>query len=292
MQTNRIIPTLAVLAFLLLTACQSTYIKVPRSGLPAFLSYESHPGPWISAHRGGGMYTGYPENCLESFQMLIETAPMLIECDVRMTADSVLVLMHDRSVDRTTTGTGRVEDLRWEYLQTLTLKDNQGNPTLFRIPTLEQALKWTKGKAILTLDVKRGVPFEQVITTVEANRAERYAAIITYNLTDAKKVYGLNPTLAISASMRNAEESEAFFQSGIPPQNLIAFTGTRLSSDSLYTAHHQAGILNILGTLGNLDRMAAANGDSLYKVWLAKGVDILATDRPKEVVKALYDLPK
>lgn len=278
-----------LLALTLLWSCTAPQLmtqRVPGGDLPRFLTYPNPQVPTVSAHRGGG-YPGYPENCLESFAFILRQAPALIECDVRMSADSVLLLMHDRSLDRTTTGDGRVAQRRWSEMKDLYLVDNQGTSTRYRIPTLAQALRWARRhRAILTLDVKRGVPFDRVIAAVQAARAQGYAAIITYNLADAEEVYRLNPNLAISMSLRNETELKAALQSDVPPSHMLAFTGTRLSPPTLYQKLHAQGIFCILGTLGNLDRRAEARGDSLYTTWLGKGADILATDRPIEVRRA------
>ncbi|MCK5817603.1 MAG: glycerophosphodiester phosphodiesterase, partial [Candidatus Marinimicrobia bacterium] len=50
--------------------------------------------PVLSAHRGGP-YPGYPENCIETFQNILNHYPSTLEVDVSVTKDSVLILMHD-----------------------------------------------------------------------------------------------------------------------------------------------------------------------------------------------------
>lgn len=241
----------------------------------------------ISAHRGGPE-AGYPENCLETFAHTLQYAPCILETDVVQSADGVLYLMHDNSLDRTTTGTGKVSEKPWEYVQSLRLKDNEGKATDYRVPTLMEALEWARGKAILSLDVKRGVPFEEVVETVEAARAEAYIMIIVYNMDDAQKVHTLNPNLMMSVSIRNQEELNRFKATGIPNSRVVAFTGTRLKEADFYSMLHQEGISCILGTLGNLDQQAAARGDDLYLRHKELGVDIFATDRPEAVAKTLY----
>lgn len=277
---------------LILSACRSTYVRVPQAGLPAFVHPDNPRLPRISAHRGGGGYVGYPENCLASFQYLIEQAPMFIECDVRMSADSVLLLMHDRELDRTTTGTGRVSEQPWAALDTMHLIDHLGNQTPHEIPRLDEALRWAKGKAILTLDVKRGVPHEMVVAVVQQAQAQRYAAIITYRAQDAARVYALDSTLAISVGIRSAEDRQRLLDLGLDADHLLAFTGTSLCDPAVYADNHALGIPNLLGTLGNLDRQAVAKGDSLYLRWLELGVDVIATDRPVEVARLLYQEEK
>lgn len=57
------------------------------------------------------------------------------ELDPRLTKDSVIVLMHDTTIDRTTAGKGKLAEYTWEELQSFRLKDSEGNPTPYKIPT-------------------------------------------------------------------------------------------------------------------------------------------------------------
>ncbi len=246
--------------------------------------------PLVSAHRGGKVYKEFPENCIETFDFVLAQNPALIECDIALTKDSILVLMHDNTIDRTTTGSGMVTELTYRELQQFNLVDNYGTPTDFKIPTLEEVLRWAKDKAILTLDIKRSVPYESVVDLVEKMKAENYALIITYNDRAAKKIYSLNPNLLLSVSIRNKEELQRHLDSGIPVANMIAFTGTKEPNPELYQQLHATGIPCILGTLGNLDKSAQARGDQLYQTFIRNGADILATDRPIEAAKAIQSM--
>jgi len=192
-------------------------------------------------------------------------------------------MMHDNTLDRTTTGTGLVKQHSLGEIKKLQLKDSEGNITAYDIPPLREVLEWTKGNAILTLDIKKGVPLEKVIRLVEETNSEAYAVIITYNIEQAKEVYNFNPDLMISASIRNEEELNSLLVSGIPLENIIAFTGTSLKSAVFFDNLHAKGIYCILGTLGNLDNKAIAKGDKIYLDFISTGADILATDRPIEV---------
>lgn len=271
------------------TTLDANYINIPLGKAKEFYSWTADRVPMVSAHRGGP-YLGYPENSIRTFEYVLSATPAVIECDIEMTVDSVLVMMHDNTLDRTTNGSGRVRDLPWDALKSLRLKDNEGNITEDKIPTLEEVLKWSKGKALLTLDVKRGVPFEKVVELVESTNAEAYAAIITYRANDAQKVHQLNPELMISVGIGNLDAYEAHRDLGIPDDNMIAFTGVSEPAPSLYKFLHDKGIYAILGVLGNLDRKAIAKGDSTYAGYVERGADILATDRPIEAAKVLEAL--
>jgi glycerophosphoryl diester phosphodiesterase len=69
----------------------------------------TRPRPLSIAHRGHSIAA--PENTLDAYRRAIELGIDMIECDVNLTRDGELVMIHDWTVDRTTDGTGRVADL-------------------------------------------------------------------------------------------------------------------------------------------------------------------------------------
>lgn len=80
--------------------------------------------PWLRAvrplsvaHRGHSI--AYPENTLEAYRKAIELGVEMIECDVNITRDGTLVMMHDPTLDRTTNGAGRVSAATWEDVRQL-----------------------------------------------------------------------------------------------------------------------------------------------------------------------------
>lgn len=245
-------------------------------------------GPHISAHRGGMNFAAYPENCIETFEHLLSQIPAIIELDVEMTADSVLIILHDNTLHRTTTGTGAVAAHTWEQLKGLNLKTRDSSVTAFSIPLLADALQWAAQRgAFFTIDVKRNVPFEKVIQQVVAHNMQRQSVIITYNAADALKVHTLKPDILISANMRNVEEADRVLATGIPTDRLIAFVGTREPVPELYDKLKALNIPTILGTMGNLDNMAKARGDQIYIEFIARGAVLLSTDRPVEAWRAI-----
>lgn len=254
-----------------------------------FYTWTSDRIPVVSAHRGGP-YPGFPENAIETFDNVIKFTPAIIELDVAMTKDGVLVLMHDDDLERTTTGKGKVEEVTYEYIQTLFLEDETGARTDFKVPTFKEALIWSKGKVLLTVDVKQSVPYEKLIAEIRETGSEAHAAVITYSFAAAKKMHSLAPELMLSITIRNEEEIQRFEETGIPWTRVIAFTGVAERPQEFNQALHEKGVFTILGVLGNLDRSAIARGDEIYAGFVQKGADILATDRPIEAAAAIKTL--
>lgn len=109
---------------------------------------------WVVAHRAD--YTFAPENSLAALENAIFFGADIIETDVRLTKDGKVVIIHDATVNRTTTGTGEVCDMTLDELKRLRLKTNEGNTTTHTIPTLEEFIQAANGRVYLYLD-KAGI---------------------------------------------------------------------------------------------------------------------------------------
>ena len=91
-------------------------MKVLKTGKSQrYFRYRRNGSIIVSGHRGG-REKGYPENSLEGFRNVILQAPAFFEIDPRLTKDSVIVLMHDATLDRTTTGKGFLNEYTYEQL--------------------------------------------------------------------------------------------------------------------------------------------------------------------------------
>ncbi len=104
----------------------------------------------VVAHRGD--WRNNPENSIRCIEDAIAMGVDVVEIDLKKTKDGVLILMHDQTIDRTTSGHGKPEDYTWAELQQLTLKNEHGGPTRQRIPTFEQCMNTAKGRVMINID--------------------------------------------------------------------------------------------------------------------------------------------
>lgn len=117
---------------------------------PGILHHFLHPDSGyilVAAHRGD--WRNAPENSIHALQLALKMGVDIVEIDVQKTKDGVLVLMHDQTIDRTTSGKGAVENLTWDSLQHVTLRQGHGGPTEEHIPTFEAYMDSVKGKPVL-----------------------------------------------------------------------------------------------------------------------------------------------
>ena len=230
----------------------------------------------VSAHRGGP-YPRYPENALESFENLLETTPALLEVDVAASADGVLYLMHDDTLDRVTNGEGSVKSRNWAEVKTLRLKDDDGRLTSFHPTRFDEALAFAKDRTILKIDFKQSARFEDVVAEVERQDAKDSVVFIAYSIGAAKKLHRLAPNVMISLSLESQSEINRAVAEGIPANRLMGFTGVDNPRPRVFDALADRDIEVIFGTLGgrnSLDVAAARKGDdSLYTELSKDGVD-------------------
>lgn len=113
----------------------------------------------VASHRGD--WRNFPENSLEAIESAIKMGVDIVEIDLQRTKDGELILMHDATLDRTSTGTGMIADTTLAYIKTLKLRNGCNIRTKHNVPTLREALKLAKGRVMLNLD-KADRYFEQV----------------------------------------------------------------------------------------------------------------------------------
>ena len=109
--------------------------------------------PLIVAHRGNNRFA--PENTLISYKQAIEAGAPIVELDLQYSGDGVIILMHDKTLDRTTSGAGEVNSKSYAELKKLDAgiwKDSKyaGEP----VPSFTEVAKVCKDKTVMMLDLK------------------------------------------------------------------------------------------------------------------------------------------
>lgn len=118
----------------------------------------------VASHRGD--WRNFPENSLAAIDNAIKMGVDIVELDVQRTKDGVLILMHDGTLNRTTTGKGKISEVTIDSISKLKLKNGCAIRTIHPVPTLEEALLHAKGKIMLNLD-KADRYFEEVYALMQ-----------------------------------------------------------------------------------------------------------------------------
>ncbi|MEM7779139.1 MAG: glycerophosphodiester phosphodiesterase family protein [Pseudomonadota bacterium] len=265
---------------------------LPGNDLSAMLDcHEAEGNALISAHRGGPS-PGLPENGIETMDAVLSAIPAIMEIDVARSPDGVHYLMHDRTLDRTTTGSGSVREVPWSEIKQLNLVDSAGWTTPYRVPTLRAALEWSRGKTVLQIDFKRTASYAEVVELIRETGNENNVILIAYSVAQAQRLHALAPEMLLSVSINDIDDQAELAGAGIPDDVMVAFTGTRIPRPDLYSELDEDDIEVIFGTLGrspnSIDNVIDRFGtDERYAEIAEGGADVLATDRPREAAAAL-----
>ncbi len=112
------------------------------------------PYPRFAAHRGAGKLA--PENTLAALRLGFEHGYRMAEFDVKLSADGVAFLLHDGTLDRTTSGSGRADALTWRELSQLDA-GSWHSPAYAgeTLPTLAAVAHWSRANAVaVNIEIK------------------------------------------------------------------------------------------------------------------------------------------
>ena len=112
----------------------------------------------LIAHRGSSEY--FPENTIAAFDHALELGFNFLELDIHLTIDNVLIVMHDSDVDRTSDGSGPINQMRLDQIKNLDAGSWFEGPGILneiqRVPTLEEILQRYSNQAHIYIEIKSG----------------------------------------------------------------------------------------------------------------------------------------
>lgn len=257
----------------------------------------------VFAHRGD--WRNAPaENSLAAYQRCIDLGIDGIEVDIQMTKDSVLVVMHDDTLDRTTTGSGRICDFTYEELKSLHLLSPIKVETRLHIPTFREVLRLAKGKILIQVDKWTNV---KDLVIKEAKEEGCLSQIILRSSWDSEtfkeKVGNLpHQVIYIPVLVCNGKNDKQklfdMMHNFQTPIMSFSFKNTDFPIlDEIPTIKEQSRRiwLNSLWAKfngGHDDELAMTNEDESYGWLIRKGADIIFTDNPSHLLAYLKRINK
>ena len=258
--------------------------------LHAYFQFTGNDPILIAGHRGG-MVKGFPENSIATFENTLKHTPAFFEIDPRLTKDSVMVLMHDVTLDRTTTGKGKLSDYTYEELKKFRLKDAEGNVTDFPIPTLSEVIEWARGKTVLNLDHK-DVPLAMTAALIKKHNADAFVMLTVHSAAEMQYYLTQNKNHTFSAFVRNMKEYEDYEKAGVPFTQMIAYIGPHVKPENkeLYALLNKKGTMCMISAASSYDKLKTAEERKAAYLAIAKdGASILESDLPIEAAEAVKE---
>jgi glycerophosphoryl diester phosphodiesterase len=237
--------------------------------------------PLISAHRGGRSEA--PENTTAAFRYAAELGAPGAECDVHLSADGVPVVIHDDTVDRTTTGTGEIRDLTAEELAQLDARSTHtGWPEPVSVPTFAQVLEVTKDIAYFEVEIKADEPSRiaelvpLLIDEIDRAGMRERVRFISFDTDICALCHRLAPDMMLSliVNQTTAAEIEQALELGC--DGIAGWVET--ATERFVAAARERGLVVTIWTV---------NEDADFDNMLAWGVDVITTDRPQHMLDRL-----
>lgn len=291
---------------LMLAACSSSLVRTddrqpPGEQLDLLIRELENPDgpPLVVAHRA--CWRGSAENSLQAISSCIEHGIDMVEIDVRRTADGELVLLHDESLDRTTTGSGFVSGKNLRELRPMKLRSDKGGPesriTEYAIPTLREALEACRGRILVNIDAKEDI-HEEVIALISEMRIQDQVVmkkVVVHPGGDdsslRRKVRFFMPVIdqrmvgsAADAVLSYQEHPPVAFEIVFQSENYLleAMPGMKRGKARVWVNTLSSDLAG-----GMTDDQAVAAPAAYWGRLLDQGVNILQTDRPIELIDFL-----
>lgn len=266
MKTMKFYLFFPVLVFLFATGCGTT-VKMPEYADGAIL---------VAAHRA--THDSAPENSLTAIRHSIRDKIDIVEIDVKRTKDNQLILMHDRTVDRTTTGSGEVEEMYWEELKELYLL-HDGIPTKERIPTFREALLLGKGKVVFDLDLKTE-KIDLVMQVVEETGSAGNVVFFDSDWSVLEQVQAAYPDWHLMPRAYNVEMAKEAYEKFKP---WAIHVDPSFASAELSEYFHERGVYVWINALGDVDQALDKGDIQPFLKLLETNPSIIQTDHPVKV---------
>jgi len=250
---------------------------------------------FVVAHRGD--WRNAPENSIDAIERAIAMKVDVVEIDIQQTKDGEFVLMHDASINRTTTGSGDVRDYTVEELKKFLLKSGNGIKTYDRIPTLKEALLAAKGRILVNID-KGGTYIKEILPVIHETGTENQVIIKgKYPVEKVMAEYGDKTGMLympiVDFDLPGAVSMMQGFNSKFQPiayevlfkkdnNEILKTVGSYIGSSRLW--------INTLwdSMCGNHDDELAIKSPDKHWGWiLGQNATIIQTDRPQELIQYL-----
>jgi glycerophosphoryl diester phosphodiesterase len=245
----------------------------------------------LVAHRGGAGLA--PENTLGAFQNAIRLGVDMVECDVHLSKDGELVVMHDPNVSRTTDGNGQIGELTLAEIKKLNAAakfSGSGNWSPQAVPTLGELLDTVKGKTGIQIEIKLTAANQRypgiekkVVEAIQARGMADQVIIISFDFPTIKDVKALDKTIRTGALVNAGWFAGKSNMDATVGE--IAATGadyfmptSGAVNEAMVKAFHARGMKMGTWTVNAPQDMRRLAG------W---GVDAITSDRPDELINTL-----
>lgn len=248
----------------------------------------------VVAHRGGP-FAEHPENAIVTFEHNTALAPMMIETDIQQTIDEVLFQQHDGEMERSTTGQGSINNLFSMEMAQVRQLDPMAVPTSYKPARTSDVLNWSRGKAVLLLDIKPRTDAALVAREVKSAKLEGSVMAIAYTPRRAMEIRRLLPEAVLTLAITTADGFAEARAAGLLDARTAAFIPPGPPGEAMARALEAAGTTPIALSYGGVDSPDAIyrslEDAGQYQRLADAGARLIVSNRPLDAARALMAQP-
>jgi len=242
----------------------------------------------ITGHRGAGALA--PENTLTAIKEGLKYHPDRIEVDVHQTKDGKVVIMHDRTIDRTTNGKGKIKDYTYAELEKFDagswFSDKFKNE---RIPLLNDAVKLINGRAVFVIELKDGDEYypnivKNVVDIIKRNNATGWCIIHSFRTHILEQVHQIAPEITLhKLFIGKLSLLPVFVSAGFMPEYYSFEKHPYITEYSLNYLFANRRVIKIIHNRGKKVNVWTIDNKEKYLKLRNLGIDGFITNKPNEI---------
>lgn len=233
----------------------------------------------MGGHRGNP--AEFPENTLASFSSALDLGLGVIECDVHLTADGELAVIHDPTLDRTTNGSGPVATRTMAELSGLDAGQGQ------RIPRLEEVLELARGRAGVAIEVKGMLEDETAPSTYSGIEARVVQAVRDAGMTRDVAVISFDHSVVATVKEMEPEIVGGVLVISQPMMLGHLLAGTPAEVYSPHWSSIGPDTIRQVRDAGKFVAVWTVDDEAALRTCQELGVDAVYTNRPRDLITAL-----
>lgn len=223
---------------------------------------------YVCGHRGAAGLK--PENTLAGFREAVALGADFVECDVHLSKDDAIVVIHDETLERTTNGTGAVRAMTLAEIQAFDA--GGGEP----VPTLDEVVDVLGDRTQLLCELKNDTVAAAAVAKVRARGMMDRVTFISFNVAALNEARAQGPDVRLGYLLFNPTEADIAFA-----QYLKAAS---IDMDYRRVCYH---VVRAIHGAGLLARCWTPNEPAEYAALIGMGIDSITTDRPDLLLKYL-----
>ncbi|MBP3482641.1 MAG: glycerophosphodiester phosphodiesterase family protein [Alistipes sp.] len=255
----------------------------------------------VASHRGD--WRNWPENSIAAIESVIAMGVDIMELDLKLTADSVLVLCHDHTINRTTSGKGRVSEITYDSIRRCVLRRAHNVKTEdMRMPTLREALEVCKDRIVVNVD--QGYEYYDLVLAITEElgvtdqiliKGKRATDVVAAKFAEHPRNMMYMPIIDILKPQGQALFAQ-YMDNGIVPlayevcwkeftpqveecMHKVVESGSKLWVNTLWPS--------LCGGLDDDTAFATKDPDAVYGRMIDLGATLIQTDRPEYLLNYL-----